>query len=563
MSRAWVWLVAGLWVGACAHDPGVGVETANVAPQVLPPSVTLDQMASGALLLEGLGHYQRKITTQSREAQAFFNQGLRLTFAFNHDEAARSFAHAAKLDASCAMCFWGAAYTLGPNYNFPMFPERAQAAWDAIERARSAAPAATPVEQALIAALAKRYAGPEYLHPQAMQPYAEAYANAMREVAKRFGRDADVQVLFAEALMNVNPWKLWDANGNPAPGTKEIVETLERVLRRHPKHPGANHYYIHTVEASKNPGKALASANRLGPMMPGAGHLVHMPAHIYQRVGQYEKASEANRAAIKSDEQYLNTTQPPGFYEFYLGHNYGFLGYSASMEGRSKEALAAAKASAKHIPKDAICGMPGLDFFLSEPMLVMVRFGRWNKILGTPKPDDAYPILTALWHHARGMALASTRRPEHAKKDLAAIEAITATVSEEVLAGLNSGRAILTLSVKVLEARIAEQTDLNQAITLWREAAALEDQLAYNEPADWFYPIRPYLGATLLDAKQPEEAEAAFRGDLERHPHNGWGLFGLAQALRAQGRTREARAVDAKFKKAWRRADIELTRAAY
>ncbi len=563
MARGFLCLVFVVWVGACAHEQGAVVQSANVVHQELPLSVTLDQMTDGALLLDGLGHHTRKISTRSAEAQAFFDQGFRLTFAFNHDEAARSFAQAAKLDPSCAMCFWGAAYTLGPNYNFPMFPQRAQAAWDAIERARSLAPRSTAVEQALIAALAERYAGPEYLHPEAMQPYAEAYADAMRGVAKRFPRDADVQVLFAEALMNVNPWKLWDADGNPAPGTKEIVATLERVLRRRPKHPGANHYYIHTVEASKNPGKALASANRLGSMMPGAGHLVHMPAHIYQRVGQYEKASEANRAAIQADEQYLSTTQPPGFYEFYLGHNYGFLGYSASMEGRSKEALTAAEGSAMHIPKDAVCGMPGLDFFLSEPMLVMVRFGRWKKLLGTPKPNDAYPILTALWHHARGMALASTRRPELAKKDLAAIGAITATVSEEVLAGLNSGRAILALSAKVLEARIAEQTDLDRAIALWREAAALEDQLAYNEPADWFYPVRPYLGAALLDAKRPKEAEAAFRGDLERHPNNGWALFGLSEALRAQGRTRAANAVQAKFNKAWRRADIELTRAAY
>lgn len=460
------------------------------------------------------------------------------------------------------MCWWGAAYTLGPNYNIPMLPDRAEAAWDAVQRAKAAASGASPVEQALVESISKRYAGPQYLEPPAMQPYNEAYAAAMRDVAKRFPDDLDVQVLFAEAMMNVNPWKLWTPAGDPAPGTEEIVATLEGVLAKAPDHVGANHYYIHAIEASNHPEKAIASADRLGTMVPGAGHLVHMPAHIYQRVGRYADASKANRKAIESDEAYLQAVTPPGYYPFYLGHNHGFLAYSASMEGRSEESLKAARAAAQSIPKDVVCGMPGMDFFLSEPLLVMVRFGKWEQILAEPAPDPKYQVLTALWHHAHGTALAATGKADEAQRDLDAIAAVRKELPGDLVAGLNTGGHVLDLAAKILQARIAAARG-DDPIALLREAVALEDALAYNEPSDWFYPVRHSLGAALLEKGKPAEAEAVYRADLERNPGNGWALFGLWKALEAQKKTAAAKKAEEQFRAAWANADFELQRSAF
>lgn len=527
------------------------------------PAWSLDALAQGAVTLPDLGEHQRVVTTNSEQAQAFFNQGLALTYGFNHDEAARSYAKAGSLDPSCAMCWWGAAYTMGPNYNMPMLADRASAAWDALQRAQQAAADASPVEQALVAALAKRYKGPEYVDPVAMQPFNQAYADAMREVAKQFPDDMDVQVLFAESLMNLNPWKLWTPAGDPAPGTEEMVATLESVLAKMPEHPGANHYYIHVIEASKHPEKGEPAADRLGSLMPGAGHLVHMPAHIYQRVGRYADASEANRRAIEADQRYLDTVEPLGYYGFYLTHNYGFLAYSASMEGRSAEAIAASRKSGDEMPRDMVCGMPGMDFFVAEPLLVLVRFGQWDQLLAEPKPDPKYQVLTALWHHAHGMALAATGETADAKRDLAAIQEIAKSIPEELLTGLNSGRMVLELAAKALEARIADAEKSADAIALWEAAVSLEDQLAYNEPADWFYPTRHYLGAALLDAGEANEAIAVYEADLDKNPRNGWALFGLWKAQVAAKQNAKAKQTKAQFEQAWSRADIELTRTAF
>jgi tetratricopeptide (TPR) repeat protein len=527
------------------------------------PSWTLASLAKGAVLLGDLGEHTRKVTTSSKEAQAFFDQGLALAYGFNHDEAARSFARAAELDPKCAMCFWGAAYTLGPNYNVPMLPERAEAAWDAIGRAQEAAKTVTPVEAALVAALARRYKGPEYVDPVAMQAFNVAYADAMRDVAKKFPADDDVQTLFAEAAMNTNPWKLWTADGTAAPGTDEIVEALELVLARAPKHPGANHFYIHAVEASKDPGRAIPSADRLGSLVPGAGHIVHMPAHIYQRVGRYEDAARVNREAIVVDERYLAKVKPPGYYPFYLGHNYGFLAYAASMLGKGEESLAAARKSATQIPKDVVCGMPGMDFFLSEPLLVMVRFGKWDDVLAEKKPDEKYATLVALWHHARGMALAATGKPADAKAEAAAIRTIAKGIPEAQLAGLNSGRDVLELAALVVDARVAEVEHAADAIARYEQAVALEDRLAYAEPADWFYPVRHYLGAALLDAGRAKDAEVVYRADLERNPDNGWALFGVWRSLVAQNRKGPAKKAEKAFRAAWGVADVQLTRTAF
>lgn len=563
MKRTCLALVVML-LGCIPKDKGSSSPTQMEGPhgeQVMPWS--LDALATGAVALPDLGEHQRVVTTQSAEAQAFFNQGLALTYGFNHDEAARSYAKAGSLDPSCAMCWWGAAYTMGPNYNMPMLADRAAAAWDALQRAQQAAAGASPVEQALVAALAKRYKGPEYVDPVAMQPFNQAYADAMRDVAKQFPEDMDVQVLFAEALMNLNPWKLWTPAGDPEPGTEEIVATLESVLAEMPEHPGANHYYIHAIEASKQPEKGEPAADRLGSLVPGAGHVVHMPAHIYQRVGRYADASEANRRAIEADQRYLDTVEPPGYYEFYLAHNYGFLAYSASMEGRSAESIEASRKSAHQMPHDVVCGMPGMDFFQAEPLLVLVRFGRWDQLLAEPKPDPKYQVLTALWHHAHGMALAATGAPAEAKADLVAIQGIEKSIPEEMLAGLNSGRMVLELAAKVLEARIAQAEQSTDVIALWEVAVSLEDQLAYNEPADWFYPTRHYLGAALLDAGKPKAAIDVYQADLDRNPRNGWALFGLWQALVADKQDTKAKHTKVEFEEAWSRADIELTRTAY
>jgi tetratricopeptide (TPR) repeat protein len=528
-----------------------------------PGAFSLKHLAEGAKLLDNLGKTARKVSTSSPEAQAFFNQGLALAYGFNHDEAARSFARAVQLDPSCALCLWGAAYTLGPNYNIPLLPDRAQAAWEAITRAQGLLDEATPPERALISALAKRYRGPEYLDPVAMQPFNQAYANAMREVAQSFPDDLDIQVLFADAAMVVRPWQLWGLDGTPAPGTEEILTTLEAVLAKAPEHVGGNHLYIHAVEASKKPDRALASAERLGALVPGAGHLVHMPAHIFQRVGRYADASKANQAAVASDQAYIASLTPPGYYPFYLAHNYGFLAYSAAMEGRSADAVAASRKSRAAMPMDIVCGMPGMDFFLSEPLLVMVRFGKWQEILAEPAPEPRHAVLTGLYHHARAMALAATDKSAEALALVAEIRKIAASLPADMLAGLSPAKTLLELSAKVVEARLAESTEKESAVALWLEAIKLEDGLAYAEPADWFYPTRHYLGALLLELGRAKEAEATYREDLAKNPENGWALYGLWQALLKQKQKAPAKQVEARFRKAFAASDLTLTRSAF
>ena len=346
-----------------------------------PPPAKLADWAQGAQLFGDLGSFHRAITTQSEGAQKYFDQGMRLVWGFNHDEATRAFVKAAQLDPECASCWWGAALTLGPNYNVPMLPDRAQAAWDAVNKARELAPKATPVEQALIGAIARRYKGPEPLDPPGEQPYIEAYAKAMREVAKKFPDDNDVQVMFAEALMVSNPWKLWSLDGKPSPGTPEIVATLEKALAREPNHPGANHYYIHAMEASPHPEKAVAAAERVAALMTGAGHIVHMPAHIYQRVGRYADAERANREGAQTDLAYMKRVAPQGYYGMYLAHNYDFQSFSAAMQGRSKLAIEAQRKTGEAAPKEFLDSIPGMDFFVAKVYMAQIRFGRWDEVL--------------------------------------------------------------------------------------------------------------------------------------------------------------------------------------
>jgi tetratricopeptide (TPR) repeat protein len=561
-----------LWTGCASKQPTATTPVPEEAPPPAPPEappaehaheqqpagMTLDTLAKNAVVFDDLGNFHRAVTTKSPEAQKYFDQGLRLIYAFNHDEATRSFAKAAALDPSCAMCFWGASITLGPNYNVPMLPDRSVMAWEALQKAKAAAPSGTPVEQALIGALATRYKGPEPLDPPAMQPFQEAYAKAMRDVAKKFPDDLDVQVLYAESMMDVNPWKLWSLDGKPAPGTEEIVATLEHVLDKDPNHPGANHYYIHAIEASAHPEKAVPSADRLGAMMPGAGHLVHMPAHIYQRVGRYADASEANRKAAQADLAYIAKLQPWGYYPMYLGHNYGFLAYSSSMEGRAAESLAASREAVKAMPPGMVDMMPGMDFFVAEPLLVMVRFGKWDELLAEPRPEAKYQVLTAFWLHGHGMALAAKGKLDEAARDHDELLALAGKVPPEMTAGNNQAKTVIELAAKVLEARIAEKRGKKEALALWAEAVAMEDKTAYSEPADWFYPVRHFQGSALLAAKKFKDAEAVFRADLAKNPENGWGYWGLAQALRGQKKAKDAAKAEASFKKAWAGADVQL-----
>jgi tetratricopeptide (TPR) repeat protein len=363
--------------------------------------------------------------------------------------------------------------------------------------------------------------------------------------------------------MDVNPWRLWTPDGKAAPGTDEIVATLAAVLAKAPDHPGANHYYIHAVEASAHPERAIASAERLASLIPGAGHIVHMPAHIFQRVGRYEDAAAANRKAIEVDRAYLGKAPAWGYYRMYLVHNYGFLAYAASMEGRRAESIQAAKDAAKNFPPAMLEMMPGMDFFVSEPLLAMVRFGAWDEILATPRPDAKYAILTALWLHAHGLASAATGRLDAAAADLVELERIATSVPADASTSTNQLRDVVRVATAVLTAAIAQKRSDPQTDALWAAAVAAEDRLAYDEPADWFYPVRHYQGAALLAEHEFDEAEAVYRADLVRNPGNGWALWGLARALRGEQKDAEAAEVEARWKAAWSKADIQLTSTAF
>lgn len=526
---------------------------------------TVAAWAQGARLFAGLGDYHRKVTTSSALAQQYFDQGMRLLWAFNHDEATRSFAKAAELDPACAACYWGVALTVGPNYNVPAMAEpRARVALEALRRAQDNAGQVSAVEQGLIAALAARYPSAQALGPQNLEPVLRAYAAAMAELAQRYPEDSDVQTLCAEAEMNVHAWKLWTADGEPVAGTPEIEARLEAVLRRDPDHPGANHYYIHLMEASPHPEKALASARRLTGMMPAAGHLEHMPAHVMQRVGYYEQAAEANRRGIAADHAYLGATSPPDYYAMYLAHNYSFLAFSAAMEGRKAETLAATQGLVATAPLDLLLGMGDSGWALSQPYAALVRFGLWDEAIALMPPDPRAPGLTAAYLYSRGVALAARGRTSDARAALLQLQQLAASAAPNAPAGLNSLQDILAVAVPIVAARIAATEQRNaDAVTLLRQAVAAQDKLAYDEPADWFFPARHLLGAQLLIAGQPAQAEGVYREDLTRNPANGWALYGLAAALHAQGKAREAARATREFEAAWQHADVRLLASAF
>jgi tetratricopeptide (TPR) repeat protein len=526
---------------------------------------TLSDWAQGAMLFEGLGSVHRPVTTSSPEAQKYFDQGLALMWAFNHDEATRSFARAAELDPKCAACFWAVSLTVGPNYNLPFLTEeRAKLAFESLEKARDNAAHASPVEWALIAALANRYPTSLALDPANTTAIFAAYADAMKTVAQQYSHDLDVQTLYAEALMNINAWKLWSPNGNPGPDTEQIVATLESVLAHDPRHPGANHYYVHTMEASPHPEKAIAAAERLKSLMPAAGHIVHMPAHIMQRIGRYEDAAEANRKGAIADESYASRTRPLDYYPvMYTAHNYQFLACSVAMEGRMAEAIAATDSSRKAVTDAMLLAMPGTDWYVGESYTARVRFGLWDELLAMPTPNPKLVALTTAFLYGRAVALAAKDRLEEARAALGELRKLAATTTAEVPAGMNSVKDVLGVAIPIVEARIAASERRPEEAFSWlRQAVTAEDRLAYNEPKDWFFPARHVLGAALMQAGRANEAERVYREDLLRNPENGWALYGLSVALKAQGKRVEASTVARKFESAWKLADVKLTASA-
>jgi tetratricopeptide (TPR) repeat protein len=510
-----------------------------------------------APLLDGLGHLHHAITTSKPEAQRYFDQGLTLVYGFNYDEATRSFRYAAKLDPNCAMAYWGIALTLGPNYNDPdIDAARRKSAYEASQKAVSLAGSAKPGEQAFIRALAKRYSADPKADPKKLNV---DYAQAMRDVMRQNPADSDAAVLFADAAMNVHPWQLWKHDGQPEEGTREIVDVLEGVLKRDPNHIGANHLYIHAVEASQKPERALASAKRLTGLAPGAGHLVHMPAHIYIRTGDYHGASLANQHAVGIDQGYVNKYHVTGMYPvMYYTHNLHFLAVSSSMEGRFDEA--------NRIATKVVTGMtpfaketPMAEWFLPTKMLVLIRFRQWEDLAQVPEPDKSLRILHAVWHFGRGMAFTGLARLDKAVAERDALSAEVKAVPPEAMLGFNSAQQVLGIAAGMLDGYIARgQRNYKRAGELLSKAAQAEDKLNYDEPPDWYLPPRESLGAVLFTDGRYADAEAAFRAELKAHAKNPRALFGLAQCLQAEKKAAEAAAVRKEFEAGWKNADVKL-----
>ncbi|MBD2562620.1 tetratricopeptide repeat protein [Nostoc foliaceum] len=523
---------------------------------LIAPSAAIAQVQQPYTLISGLGTIHHPVSTANPQAQEFFDQGLNLIYAFNHDEAVRSFQYAAKLDPHLAIAYWGIALALGPNINSAIDPNRELAAYQAVQQALALSAQASTQERDYITALAKRYSQ----DPDAdLYQLAVDYAKAMAKLVKRYPDDLDVATLYAESLMDLHPWQHWTKDGKPQPDTEEIVAILESVLKRNPNHTGANHYYIHAVEASPSPEKALVSAKRLGILAPAAGHLVHMPSHIYFRVGDYEGAMRANEQAIAQDDIYINKYQVQGTYPMmYYNHNVHFLMVASSMAGRYEDALKSAEklvANATAIDPYA----PMLEGFLGSKMLIQTRFNNWDAILKTPAPDAKLPTTKALWHFARGMAMSATGKLEDAASESRALLAAKQVISTQATIGFSPASSILDIASKVLDAKIAkEKHDYESAIQLLEKAVAAEDALNYVEPPDWYFPTRESLGSVLLAKGDYKEAEKVFRADLKKYPHNGRSLFGLQASLQAQGKDQAAQLVKAELETAWKGADTEL-----
>jgi len=486
---------------------------------------------------------------------------LALDYGFNHNEAQRCFQGATELDPNMAMAYWGLALVLGKNYNMPVDADREKQAYEAVQKALALSAPGPVSERDYIQALAKRYSdapSPDYEKLEA------AYHDAMRELYKRYPDDLDAATLFAESGMNLHPWKLYDRDGKPAPGTEEIVSVLQSVLKRDPNHLGANHFYIHAVEASAHPEAGLPSAQRLAGLAPASGHLVHMPAHIYIRTGNHEESEKTNEAAARADEAYFAVAHPQGIYPMmYYTHNLHFIAVENAFMGNYAASLAAAIKVQEHVGPH-VKEMDMLDAFYSLPLQIMVRFHRWSDILATPQPDSSYAMTLGTWHFARALAAANAGKLDLARTELVALRSATPAMSKISTnpQGPHDAESIPQIMAHLVEAHIARaQKQTNAEIEHLRSAVAIEDALDYNEPPDWLYPLREPLGAALLGARKAAEAESVFREDLRRNPNNARSFYGLAESLKAQGKTADAAAAQQQFQQGWKKADTKLTLA--
>lgn len=509
-------------------------------------------------LMSGLGSQHHPVSTTNQSAQRFFDQGLALVYAFNHDEAVRSFQQAAKLDPQLAMAYWGMALALGPNINFDIDFDREKLAYEAAQKALllSNSTQITQQERDYIKTLSKRYSPDRQAD---LRELAIDYKNAMADLVKRYPNDLDAATLYAESLMDLHPWQLWSSDGKPESGTAEIVNVLESVLKRNPNHLGANHYYIHAVEASPHPERALASAKRLETLAPAAGHLVHMPAHIYFLVGDYAGAMHSNQAAIAADRAYIQTYQAQGIYPaFYLSHNLHFLAVASSMAGNYAQAMAASEQLFQHASpffKD----VPMAEGLGATSFLIQVQFRDWEHILAAPAPDRELPTTNALWHFARGMANARTDQIAEAMQEREAFLTARQVVPADATIIINSAHTVLDIAGNMLDAEIARaKQDYPAAIAFLQQAVADEDTLSYDEPPGWYVSSREFLGGVFLASGDATEAEKVFRADLEKYPRNGRSLLGLQASLEAQGKNKDAQFVHNKFAKAWQNADTQL-----
>jgi len=507
--------------------------------------------------LQKLGSHVFPVSTKNRRAQLFMNQGLNLSYAFNHAEAGRAYREAARLEPNLAMAYWGEALALGPNINAPMDPASEPKALAAIQKAVALKARASARERALIDALTQRYSG----RAEDRQARDAAYADAMRKVHLQFPNDQDIAMLYVESVMDLRPWGYWTRDGTPYERTAEIVALTEKVIARNPQHPGALHLYIHLMEAYQAE-KAEAAADRLLTLMPAAGHMVHMPAHIYQRVGRYADAQRSNELAIAADEDYISQCRAQGLYPMaYYPHNLHFLWFAATADGRSKLAIDAARKAASRVDDETLKAVPLLAGFRVVPYFALTRFGKWDEMLREPEPPDTSAYLRGMWHYARGTALLGKGQTDDAEQEFGNLNKLMADKSlDSPLFSPNTGRAVLSIAQEVLGGEIAAaKKNYDAAIAHLERAVRLEDALVYTEPAEFHYPPRHALGAVLLEAKRPAEAETVYWEDLKRNRENGWALFGLMQALRAQGKNDDAALVEARFKKAWARADVPLT----
>ncbi|HSB45532.1 MAG TPA: hypothetical protein VLD60_11000 [Nitrospira sp.] len=568
---SWIWLLHAVLLarpkqdtaplaGPIMHErvnrPGRLVFLNSLAMLVLATMMGTAQAAPP--LFDNLGSLHHPISTGSELAQQYFDQGLRLVYAFNHEEAIRSFEEAARHDPNAAMPYWGIALALGPNINAAMAKEDERRAIEAIKNARARLEKAGDAERAYIDALTKRYISTKRATRSILD---RAYADAMRTVWRKFPDDPDAGVLFAEALMDLRPWDLWTAEGKPKPGTDEIVSTLEAVMAKYPDHPGACHYYIHAVEASPQPDRALACADKLAELMPGAGHLVHMPAHVYVRVGQYHDSAERNVRAAQIDEQYLARYSPSGDYaDAYYSHNLHFLWASLMMEGRSAEALKTARVLMATITEEEARKDRIKEQYLPAHMFTLIRFGRWDEMLREPPPPKDLHLMEGIWRLGRGLALVATGRLPGGEGEQHALSGLTKQIRRTKSPEEKLERELLKIADRLLAGEIAAHRQrYDESLKAMKEAVKIDESLQYSEPPLWPLSTRHYLGAILLMAGRAAEAESEYRVDLKRYPENGWALFGLIQSLKAQHKESEAADVTTRFEKAWAHSDVALT----